>query len=401
MSQQQTDTLEAFTALDGDFYGYAEDLTEQEKHALVRVRRFMEDEVRPVVNEYWDSTEFPRHLVRGFGALGILGAPYEQTAEFENSAVFRGFATLELARVDAGFSTFTGVSSGLCMGSIALFGSPEQQQRWLPPLASGEAAGAFGLTEPFSGSDAARGLRTRVRRDGDGWVINGQKRWIGNATWGDVVIIWARDEEDDQVKGFVVPTDTPGYRATKIEGKYSQRNVQNADIEMEQMCLPFDAKLPGANSFRDTAEILKRTRVDVAWGAVGNAIGAYEAALHYTRTREQFGRPIAGFQMVQDLLVRSLGNITASIGLCVRASQMLERGVQQDHHSALAKAFVTDKSREVVAWCRELFGGNGIDLSYDVIRHFNEAEALYSFEGTRQVNTLIVGRHITGESAFN
>ncbi len=389
-----------FSPLTGDFYGYADDLSAEEKAALARIRDYMDQRVRPEVNRHWDSTDFPHHLVPGLAQLGVLAFPFAQTAPFENSAVFRGFTVLEMARVDAGFSTFVGVSSGLCMGSIDLFGSPEQQQEWLPRLASGEAVGAFGLTEPLSGSDAARGLQTTARREGDTWTLNGQKRWIGNATWGDLVVIWARDESDDQVKGFLVPTETPGYQATKIEGKYSQRNVQNADITLTDVTLPDEARLPGAHSFRDTARVLMRTRVDVAWGAVGNAIGAYEAALEYTKTRHQFGKPIAGFQMVQDLMVRSLANITACIGMCVRASQMLDRGTQEDHHSAMAKAFVTDRSREVVAWCREVFGGNGIDLSYDVIRHFNDAEALYSFEGTRQMNTLIVGRHITGESAF-
>ncbi|SDQ67924.1 acyl-CoA dehydrogenase family protein [Arthrobacter crystallopoietes] len=389
-----------FTVLDGDFYGYEQELEPQELSALARIREYMDTVVRPEVNDHWERAEFPQHLVAGLGELGVLAFPFEETTPFRNSAVFRGFVTMELARVDAGFSTLTGVSSGLVMGTISLLGSEEQKAEWLPKLGSGEAVGAFGLTEPLSGSDAAKGLRTTARREGDKWILNGQKRWIGNATWGDVIIIWARDEADNQVKGFVVPTATPGYKATKIDGKYSQRTVQNADIELTDLSLPDRARLPGANSFRDTARILMRTRIDVAWGAVGTAIGAYETALAYAKERKQFGRPIASYQLMQDLLVKSLSNITACIGMCVRASEMLDRGVQQDHHSAMAKAFVTSRTREVVAWCRELFGGNGIDLDYDIIRYFNDAEALYSFEGTREMNTLIVGRQITGLSAF-
>lgn len=390
----------SFTVLEGDFFGYEEELEPQELQALARIRSFLDESARPIVNDHWDRAEFPYHLVSGLGELGVFAFPYDDYAPFANSAVFRGFVTMELARVDAGFSTLTGVTSGLAMGSIELLGSPEQKSEWLPRLASGEAVGSFGLTEPYSGSDAAKGLRTTARREGDEWILHGEKRWIGNATWGQVVIIWARDQADGQVKGFVVPTDTPGYTATKIDSKYSQRSVQNADIVLSGVRLPESARLPGANSFRDTAKILMRTRIDVAWGAVGTAVGAYEAALAYAKEREQFGKPIASYQLVQDLLVKSLSNITACIGMCVRASEMLDRGVQQDHHSAMAKAFVTSKTREVVAWCRELFGGNGIDLNYDIIRYFNDAEALYSFEGTREVNTLIVGRHITGLSAF-
>jgi len=389
-----------FEPLAGDFFGYAEDLTAQERRALMRLREYMDNVVRPDVNAHWESSDFPHHLVEGLGRLGVLAYPFTETAPFENSAVFRGFVTLELARVDAGFSTLVGVTSGLVMGSIALLGSEEQKAEWLPRLATGQAVGSFGLTEPLSGSDAAKGLRTTARREGENWILNGEKRWIGNATWGDLVIIWARDEADNHVKGFLVPTSSPGYRATKIEGKYSQRTVQNADIVLTDVVVPESNRLPHANSFKDTARILMRTRIDVAWAAVGNAIGAYETALAYAGQREQFGKPIAGFQLVQDLLVKSLSNITASLGMCVRASEMLDRGTQRDHHSAMAKAFTTSKAREVVAWCRELFGGNGIDIDYDIIRYFNDAEALYSFEGTREMNTLIVGRHITGFAAF-
>jgi glutaryl-CoA dehydrogenase len=260
--------------------------------------------------------------------------------------------------------------------------------------------GAFGLTEPLSGSDSAQGLRTVATRDGDDWVLNGSKRWIGNATFSDLTIIWAKSAEDGQVKGFIVPTSTPGYTATKIEDKQSLRIVQNADIVLDGVRVPERLRLQQANSFRDTASVLRLTRAEVAWAAVGNSIGAYEAALAYAGERVQFGKPIAAHQLVQDLLVKCIGNITASLGMVVRVSQMLDDGKQRDEHASLAKAYTTARMRETVAYAREVLGGNGIVLEYDVARHFADAEALYSYEGTREMNTLIVGRSITGQAAF-
>ncbi|MGO1592505.1 acyl-CoA dehydrogenase family protein [Ancrocorticia sp.] len=389
-----------FQPLGADYLGYAEGLTEEEKSSLMAIRDVMETHVRPIANDYWDRAEFPHHVVPEIGRLGIMGDPYPETARFENSAVYRGFSVLELGRVSAGITTLVGVSSGLCMGAIQMLGSEEQKRQWLGPLARAEKVGAFGLTEPQSGSDAARGLLTVAQRTDSGWVINGEKRWIGNATWGDVVVINARDDSDGKVKAFIVPTDTPGYAATKIENKYSQRDVQNADIVMTDMELPAKAHLPGSNGFADIAKVLTRTRIDVAWGALGTAVGAYEAALDYAKKREQFGRPIASFQLIQNLLVKSLREINACLGMCVQVSRSADRIGHHEQKSALAKAHVTASARQVVAWCREIFGGNGIDLDYNIIRYFNDLEAQYSFEGTLQMNTLIVGRDITGHSAF-
>ena len=267
-------------------------------------------------------------------------------------------------------------------------------------MASGDLVGAFGLTEPLSGSDSAQGLRTIATRDGDDWVLNGSKRWIGNATFSDITIIWAKSAEDGQVKGFIVPTDTAGYTATKIEDKQSLRIVQNADITLEDVRVPESHRLQQADSFRSTAAVLRLTRAEVAWAAVGNSIGAYEAALAYANERVQFGKPIAKHQLIQDLLVKCIGKITASIGMVVRCSQMLDEGTQRDEHASLAKAFTTARMRETVGYAREVMGGNGIVLDYDVARFFADAEALYSYEGTREMNTLIVGRSITGQAAF-
>ncbi|MBT2500292.1 acyl-CoA dehydrogenase family protein [Agromyces sp. ISL-38] len=389
-----------FEPLASDFYAYETLLTEQEQEALGNLRAWLDRDVRPIVGEYWDRAEFPVQVVKPLADLGAFSFAWDETRPFENSAVFRGFVALECARVDAGVATFVGVQNGLVTGTVSLCGSAEQRAEWIPKLASGEVIGAFGLTEPLSGSDSAQGLRTTARRDGDNWVLNGSKRWIGNATISDITIIWAKDIEDGQVKGFIVPTSTPGYTATKIEGKISLRSVQNADITLDHVVVPESHRLQNANSFRDTASVLRLTRAEVAWAAVGTSIGAYEAAVKYAGERVQFGKTIGSHQLIQDLLVKCLGNITASIGMVVRVSEMLDRGEQRDEHSALAKAYTTSRMRETVAWARESVGGNGIVLEYDVARFFADAEALYSYEGTREMNTLIVGRKITGKAAF-
>ncbi|TFD29180.1 acyl-CoA dehydrogenase family protein [Cryobacterium lyxosi] len=389
-----------FELLGSDIFGYENLLTAPEQEAILKLRAYLDQEIRPIANGCWERAEFPAQIIKPLAELGVYSFGWDETKPFTNSAVFRGFAALELARVDASVATFVGVQNGLSAGSIAACGSAEQRAEWIPRLASGEIVGAFGLTEPLSGSDAAQGLRTTATRTGDTWTLNGAKRWIGNATFSDVTIIWAKDTADNQVKGFIVPTDTAGYSATKIEGKISLRTVQNADITLTDVVVPESLRLQNANSFKDTAKVLRATRAEVSWAAVGNAIGAYDAAVAYSKKREQFGKAIGGHQLVQDLLVKSLGNITASLGMVVRVSQLQDEGVQRDEHSALTKAYTTSRMRESVAWCRELFGGNGVTLEYNVARHFADAEAIYSYEGTQEMNTLIVGRTITGQAAF-
>jgi glutaryl-CoA dehydrogenase len=390
----------SYDHLVGDFYRYQDFLTPEEQRHAAAFRAVFEERVRPIADEYWARAEFPKQVIPWLAELGALGPFVPEVRRFENSAVFRGWMALEMGRVDASVATFVGVQSGLAMGSIHVGGSPEQQAELLPRMAEGTLLGAFGLTEPYSGSDSARGLRTTARREGDEWVLNGAKRWIGNATFSDFVVIYAKDEADGQVKGFLLDTDLPGFRADKIEDKIALRSVQNADITMVDVRVPESSRLPGIRSFRDVATVLRLTRCEVAWQAVGVAVGAWEAALAYAKEREQFGRPIARSQLIQDLLVKGLGNITASIAMCVRASQLQDAGDQRDEHSALAKAFATARMRETVAWSREILGGNGIVLDKGVARFFADAEAIYSYEGTREMNTLIVGRSITGFNAF-
>jgi len=260
--------------------------------------------------------------------------------------------------------------------------------------------GSFGLTEPLVGSATSGGMMTTCKRDGDEWVLNGEKKWIGNSTFADVNVIWARDVESNQVKGFVVGKDNPGFSVKKIETKMALRVVQNGLITLKNCRVPEADRLQNANSFKDTAKVLRMTRAGVAWFAVGCQMGAYEHALRYAQQRQQFGRPIGGFQLVQDLLVRMLGNVTATQAMMTRLSQLQDEGVMLDEHASLAKAYCTVKCRETVGWARELLGGNGILLENHIGRFVADAEAIYSYEGTREMNTLIVGKAITGLSAF-
>ena len=390
----------ALPKVDGDFYHISATMSEEDQALLHRVRTFMETEVAPIINEYWIREEFPHQIVPGLAALGIAGQAYRGYGCPGKSAVLDGLVAVEMARVDSSISTFFGVHSGLAMGSIYLCGSEEQKQQWLPPMKRLEKIGAFGLTEPLVGSGTAGGLTTTARREGDTWVLNGQKKWIGNATFSDVTVIWARDLADNQVKGFLVEKGTPGFQPEKLKNKIALRVVQNALITLDNCRVPEVNRLQNANSFRDTAAVLCMTRAGVAWQAVGCARGAYELALKYAQEREQFGRPIGRFQLVQDLLVRMLGNITASECMVMRLSQMQDAGILRDEHASLAKAFCTVKMRETVGYARELLAGNGILLDHQVGRFVADAEAIYSYEGTREMNTLIVGRAITGFSAF-
>ena len=385
---------------DGDFYGIAQMVDAADQALLGKVRAFAEEKVAPIINHYWGRAEFPFEILSEYGALGIAGAPYKGFGCVAKSALVDGLIMMELARTDCSIATFHGVQSGLAMGSIYLCGSEEQKRRWLPAMQRAEKIGAFGLTEPEVGSGAARGLTTTARRHGDDWILNGRKRWIGNATFADLTVIWARDVDDNQVKAFVVEKGTPGFSTEKMAHKMALRVVQNATIELKDCRVGEENRLVNARSFKDTAAVLRMTRAGVAWAAVGCALGAYEHALRYAGERKQFDRPIAGFQLVQDLLVRMLSNVTASQCLLLRLAQLQDAGLMREEHASLAKAFCTVRARETVGWARELLGGNGILLDHHVVRFVADAEAIYSYEGTREINSLIVGRAITGIGAF-
>jgi glutaryl-CoA dehydrogenase len=383
-----------------DFYQTFQMLSEAEQAVVTKVREFMKASVAPIINEFWERDSFPFDVLPRFRDLQIMGLGYEGYGCAGGSNLLACYVAMEIAKVDCSFATFFGVHSGLAMGSIFLCGSEEQKKKWLPPMARMEKIGSFGLTEPLVGSGASRGLGTTARREGDTWILNGQKKWIGNSTWGDVTIIWARDVADGQVKGFIVENKSPGYKVEKIAHKMALRVVQNGLITLENCVVSEENRLQNDTSFRDTARVLRMTRGFVAWEAVGCQMGAYENALAYAQTREQFGKPIASFQLVQDLLVKMIGNITACQCMVVRLSQLQDQGKLADEHASLAKAFCTVKMRETVGYARELLGANGILLDYNVGRFVADSEAIYSYEGTREMNTLIVGRAISGFSAF-
>jgi glutaryl-CoA dehydrogenase len=386
--------------IDGDFYNISHTLNPEERALQLKVRAFMEQEIKPIVNECWIKGEFPHHLIPKVAELDICGIAYEGFSNPLRSCLLEGVLAMEMARVDASFATFFGVQSGLVMGSIYLLGSEEQKQEWLPDLKSFRKIGAFGLTEPEVGSAVAGGLTMKAKRSGNTWTLNGQKKWIGNATFADVIIIWAEDEEDKQVKGFLVRKDIPGLEVEKMEDKMALRIVQNGIVTLTNCEVEEADRLQNANSFKDTANVLRTTRAGVAWLAVGCARGAYEAALKYTRERKQFGKPIASFQLIQNHLVEMLTNLTAMQTMVARLSELQDQKELTDEHASLAKVFCSLRTRDIVSKAREVMGGNGILLEYDVARFVADAEAIYSYEGTKEINTLIVGRAITGYSAF-
>ncbi|WP_435529332.1 acyl-CoA dehydrogenase family protein [Moheibacter stercoris] len=393
-------TKKELPEINPDFYELSDKLTLEQQALQLKVRNFMEEEVNPIVNDYWLRDEFPYELIPKMGELGLAGVTYDGYGCPNLPFLMEGILAMEMARVDASIATFFGVQSGLTMGSIYMCGSEDQKQEWLPAMNKMQKIGAFGLTEPEVGSGAAGGLTTTCKLTADGWVLNGQKKWIGNATFADVVVIWAKDEADGEVKGFLVRKENPGFQVEKIKGKMALRIVQNGLITLTNCVVEEKDRLPLANSFKNTANVLRMTRAGVAWMAVGCARGAYENALVYTQNRKQFGKPIASFQLIQNHLVEMISNLTAMQTLVFRLSELQDLGQLKDEHASLAKVFCTLRTRDIVRGAREVMGGNGILLEHNVARFVADAEAIYSYEGTKEINTLIVGRSITGFSAF-
>jgi glutaryl-CoA dehydrogenase len=382
-----------------DYFLMREQLSGDEAALLDKVRAFGEAEILPIVNDYWERGEFPFELIGKLRDLGIVGDTMRGYGTVPMTAVGQGLISYELGRLDGSIGTFFGVHVGLAMQSIYLLGSEEQRQRWLPAMARLERIGAFALTEPDHGSDSIA-LETTARRDGDGWIINGRKRWPGNAVWCDIIVVFARDVDDGKVKGFVMEKDDPGYQATKIGGKLALRMVQNADIVLDDVRVPEDRRLVGCASFADVAKVLTGTRNMVAWASTGHAVAAYEIALSYAGRRTQFGKPIARTQLVQAMLVEMLGEVTAMQLYCIRLGRLIDEGRMTETMAALAKYFCSVKARHVCRLARDILGGNGITLDFHVMRHLCDMEALVTYEGTAEIQTLIVGRHVTGQSAF-
>lgn len=387
-----------------DFYGLDELLTEPERALRDRVREICDARIAPIAGDYWEQARFDPRMVAVYRDLGVAGGSIEGYGCPGVSVLAEGMITLELARCDGSLATFGGVHSGLAMTSVHLLGSPEQRERWLPPMARLERLGAVALTEPEHGSDVVS-MDTVARRDGAGWTLHGQKRWIGNGSVADVVVVWARDD-DGNVGGFVVDHadgaehPVPGWSTEVIEGKIANRGLLQAQITLDGVRVPAEARLAGARSFADTNRVLARSRQGVAWEATGHAIAAYEAALTYALHRQQFGRPLARFQLVQDKLSHMVTDITGMQLMCVRMAQLEQRDECSIEHAAMAKMHCAATARRVCATARDLLGGNGILLSHQVARHFADMEATYTYEGTDSVQSLLIGRAVTDQSAF-
>lgn len=383
-----------------DWYDAESLLTLEERQVLSRLRSFLDAEARPLLAEYWERGEFPEQLARPLIDLDLM-EPAGLTADGPARGIYQGFRIFELARTDASLATWYTAQAGLFRTAIRVGASAEQQAEWMPRVIDFSLKGVFSLTEPGSGSDIAGGLSTTARRQADGsWVLDGAKRWIGGAATADVLAVFARDAADGQVKAFLVDRAADGITLEKIHGKTSLRMMQNAHITLTGVRVPESMRLQNVNSFRDVAAMLRAMRSDVAWIATGIAAGAFEAALAYVNERRQFGRTLGSFQLVQEKLARMLGNVTAALSLVVRLTEQQAKGIYRDQDSALAKMQTSLFMRDAVALAREVVGGNGITLATDVARFHADAEAVYSYEGTHEINALIIGRALTGESAF-
>jgi len=387
-----------------DFYDIASMLTDDERDIQRRVRDFVDESVLPVINEHWEAATMPLSLLDGLRDLGVVGTTIRGYGCPGMSRTAAGLVAQELSRGDGSVNTINAVQSGLVMGSIERFATEEQKQRWLPRLARVESLGAFALTEPDHGSDSV-GLETSARRDGDGWVIDGRKRWIGLGSVADIVVICARDVEDGRVKGFVMERDgdeyPEGYQPTVIEGKIAKRAVWQADIVIEGLRVREADRLPGARSFRDFSTLLASTRTTVAWEAVGHAIAAFEIARDYALAREQFGKPIASYQLVQNKLANMLADLTSMRLLVLRASRLQDEGRLSNSQASLAKLLTGQRARTICREARDMLGGNGLLLERHVARHLLDMEVVHTYEGTDSIQSLIVGREITGIAAFS
>ncbi len=386
-------------ALGTDFFTVREQFTDEQWDRFITTRRFVDDEVLPVAGDYWQRAELPWPLIRQLPGLGLVGEEIQGYGCAGMSPMACGLVHMELHRGDGSLGTFLGVHAGLAMKAIDICGSPEQKERWLPSMATMDKLGAFALTEPEHGSDSIA-LETTARRDGDEWVLDGAKRWIGNGTVADLVVVWARNTEDGEVNGFVVETPADGFQATRIDGKLALRSVWQADITLTGVRVPAENKLPGATSFRETGRVLATTRSTCAWMALGHATAAYDTALTYARQRKQFGKTLVHFQIVQQRLVRMLADLTGMQLYCMQIGRLAEAGKLSPTVAGLAKMNNTRKAREIIAEARDLLGGNGILSENHVMRHMADIEGIHTFEGTETMQTLIVGRDITGVSAF-
>ncbi|KAK9668477.1 hypothetical protein RND81_13G063400 [Saponaria officinalis] len=395
----QATPASVFPPCTSDYYQFDDLLNAEERAVRLKVRKCMEKEVAPIMAEYWEKAEFPFQIIPKLGALNIAGGTIKGYGCPGLSVTASAIATAEVARVDASCSTFVLVHSSLAMLTIALCGSEEQKQKYLPSLAQFKTVACWGLTEPDNGSDAS-GLNTTAIKVNGGWIIEGQKRWIGNSTFADVLVIFARNSSTNQINGYIVKKGAPGLTSTKIANKIGLRMVQNGDIVLEKVFVPDEDRLPGVNSFQDTSKVLAVSRVMVAWQPIGICMGIYDMCHRYLKERKQFGVPLAAFQLNQQKLVQILGNVQAMLLIGWRLCKLYESGKMTPGHASLGKSWITVKARETAALGRELLGGNGILGDFLVAKAFCDLEPIYTYEGTYDINTLITGREVTGIASF-
>ena len=381
-----------------DFIGFERLLDPEERLLMDTVRRWVGDRVLPSIGDWFEAGILPRELATELGGLGLLGMHLDGYGCPGASAVEYGLTCLELEAGDSGLRSMVSVQGSLAMFPIREYGSEDQRREWLPRMASGEVLGCFGLTEPDSGSDPGS-MRTTARRDGPDWIINGTKTWISNGSVADVAIIWART--DDGVRGFIVPTDTPGFTARDIPRKLSLRASHTSELALDDVRLPREAVLPGVSSLRGPLSCLTEARYGIVWGSIGAARACYEAALDYSTTREQFGRPIGAFQLIQRKLVEMMVSVNRGLLLAHHIGRMKDRGLARPEHVSLGKFDNVRVALDVARTARSVLGANGITLDYPVMRHMNNLESVITYEGTDEIHTLILGQSLTGFQAFN
>ena len=399
MTRTQKPTYDVVTPLDVDYLDAFGEATDEDRAHWDRARAYGR-EVLERIDGHWDRAEYPLDLVARAGELDLLTDGLEVPGHPVMSPLAAGLVAMEISRADGSMAAAAAVQGGLVLRALVHCASPEQQERYLEPVARGTLPGGFALTEPLHGSDSVS-LETSARPDGaGGWVLNGAKKWIGNGAAGGITIVWARDTEDGQVKGFVVEQSTPGYEAEVITGKGALRAIHQAEITLTDVRVGDDARLPGVARFKDAARVLVATRVNVGWSALGHATAMFEAALAYARQREQFGKPLGAHQMVQERLAQMLDEVTAMQTRCVAVARLQAAGRLRDEQASLLKYACTRGARRVAQIARDMLGGNGILLEHRVIRHFADVEALHTYEGTESVQALILGRDLTGMSAF-
>ena len=380
-----------------DFLGIDRLLNPEERLLRDTVRRWVSDRVLPSIADWFEEGILPRELATELGGLGLLGMHLDGYGCPGASAVDYGLACLELEAGDSGLRSMVSVQGSLAMFPIRAYGSEEQRRRWLPAMASGEALGCFGLTEPDSGSDPAS-MRTNARRDGSDWILNGTKTWISNGSVADVAIIWARTGEG--VRGFIVPTDVPGFSARDITRKLSLRASHTSELVLDDVRLPDEAALPGVASMRGPLSCLTEARYGILWGSIGAARSCYETALDYAGTRHQFGKPIGAFQLTQRKLVDMMVAVNRGLLLALHIGRMKDQGLADPRHISFGKFDNVRSALEVAREARSVLGANGITLDYPVIRHMNNLETVITYEGTNEIHTLILGQALTGLAAF-